>query len=109
MAALQNHSNAAVQVWFEGPQNVLTPSPVSAEFPDVIDLARLTFTDASGNLAVLALPAPVGAIFAPDSVTVLPSAIADIIAAAVGHLCTAAGSTVTAYVAGTRNLRASGS
>jgi hypothetical protein len=109
MAALQNHSNAGIQTWFEGPLQVLTPSPVATDFPDVADLARLTFTDALGSLATLALPAPQSTIFMADSVTVNPSAIADIIAAAVGHLCSAGGGTVTAYVAGTRNLRSSGS
>lgn len=109
MAALENHSNAVVLHWFEGPDNILTLTPTSAVFADVSDLARLTFTDASGSLATLALPAPQQSIFKPDSVTVDPSAIADIITAAVGHLCTAAGGLVTAYVAGTRNLRSSGS
>jgi hypothetical protein len=109
MAKLQLHSNADVLNWFEGPPTNLTPSPVSAVFADVVDLARLTFADAGGNLATLALPAPQLAIFQADSVTVNPSAIADIIAAAVGHLHTAAGNPVTAFVAGVRNQRSSGS
>lgn len=108
MAALQNHSNAAVQLWFEGPQTVLTPAPVLADFPDVIDLARLTFTDGT-SLVNLALPAPKANIFLADSVTVNASAIADIITAATGHLQSIAGNPVTAFVAGLRNLRASGS
>lgn len=109
MSALQNHSNADVLEWFEGPLNVLSPSPVSAVFADVVDLARLTFTDAAGSLSTLALPAPKSGIFLADSVTVDPSAIADIISAAVGHLCSSAGGPVTAYVAGVRNQRSSGS
>lgn len=108
MAALQNHSNAGVLDWFEGPDNALSPSTAAAIFADVADLARLTFTDATGSLATIALPAPQQAIFMADSVTVDPSTIADIITAAVGHLCTAAGGLVTAYVAGTRNQRSSG-
>jgi hypothetical protein len=109
MAALENHSNAGVLDWFEGPDNPLTPTALSAIFPDVRDLARLTFTDAGGSLATIALPAPQDAIFLPDSVTVDPSAIADIITACVGSLCTAGGGLVTAYVAGVRNQRSSGS
>jgi hypothetical protein len=109
MAKLQLHSNADVQEWFEGPDNLLTPTPVSAAFPDVIDLARLTFTDAFGSLVNLALPAPQSSIFLADSVTVDPSAIADVITACIGHLCSSGGSLVTAYVAGLRNLRSSGS
>lgn len=109
MAALENHSNAGVLNWFEGARNDLTPTATPAIFADVVDLARLTFTDGSGNLATIALPAPVQAIFMADSVTVDPSTIADIISACVGHLCTAAGSMVTSYVAGVRNQRSSGS
>lgn len=109
MAKLQLHSNADVQEWFEGPDNLLTPAPVSAGFPDVIDLARLTFTDAFGSLVNLALPAPKSSIFLADSVTVDSSAIADVIAASIGHLCSSGGSLVTAYVAGLRNLRSAGS
>jgi hypothetical protein len=109
MAKLQLHSNADVQEWFEGPDHILSPAPVSAAFPDVIDLARLTFTDAFGSLVNLALPAPQSAIFLADSVTVDSSAIADVIAACVGHLCSSGGSLVTAYVAGLRNIRSSGS
>lgn len=109
MAALQNHSNAVVLHWFEGPDNVLSLTPTAATFPDVRDLARLTFTDASGSLVNLALPAPASGIFLADSVTVNPSAIADIITAAVGHLCTSGGGLVTSFVAGLRNQRSSGS
>lgn len=109
MAKLQLHSNADVQSWFEGPDNILTPAPVAADFPDVVDLARLTFTDAFGSLVNLALPAPQSSIFLADSVTVDPSAIADVIAACIGHLCSSGGATVTAYVGGLRNLRSAGS
>lgn len=109
MAKLQLHSNADVQQWFEGPANILSPSPVAADFPDVVDLARLTFTDSFGSLVNLALPAPQSSIFLADSVTVDSSAIADVITACIGHLCSAGGSTVTAYVAGLRNLRSAGS
>lgn len=108
MAALENHSNAVVLHWFEGVDNVLTLTPTSAIFPDVRDLARLTFTDSGGSLATIALPAPLANIFLPDSVTVDPTKITDIISAAVGHLCTASGGLVTSYVAGVRNLRSSG-
>lgn len=109
MAALQNHSQADVLDWFEGADNVLSPAPAGGAFPDVRDLARLTFTDAGGSLVNVALPAPTSSIFLADSVTVNPSAIADIIAAATGHLCSSGGGLVTAFVAGLRNQRSSGS
>lgn len=107
-AALLTHSNAGVLEWFEGPLHILVPTPVSAVFADVVDLARLTFTDATGSLVQLALPAPKENIFKPDSVTVDPSAIADIIAASIGTLLSSARMPVTAYVAGTRNQRSAG-
>jgi hypothetical protein len=107
MAALENHSNAGVLSWFEGADNPLSPTTSPAIFPDVVDTARLTFTDAFGSLVNVALPAPQSGIFKADSVTVDPAMIADIIAAAVGHLCSSGGSLVTAYVAGLRNQRSS--
>lgn len=108
MAALLNHSNAVVINWFEGARNPIVATPTSAVFADVIDLARLIFVDAGGNQAALALPAPKSNIFKADTVTVDPSAIADIIAACVGHFQTGAGGVATAFVAGTRNQRSSG-
>lgn len=108
MAAMEAKSEAGVLNWFEGPRNFLSPTPAGGVFADVVDLARLTFTDAGGNLTTLALPAPTLSIFEADSVTVDPTQIAAIIAAAVGSLCTASGGLVTAYVGGTRNQRSSG-
>lgn len=108
MAALQNHSGADVFSWFEGPANFLTPAPSGVEFAGVTDVARLVFTDASGSLVTLALPAPNLGIFEADTSTVDPSTITDIITACVGSLCSAAGGLVTAYVAGTRGIRGQG-
>lgn len=109
MTALENHSQAGVLNWFEGPRHDLTPTPAGGVFADTVDLARLTFADAGGNLVTVALPAPSLGIFMADSVTVDPTTIADIIAAAVGALCTSSGGLVTTYVAGVRNQRSSGS
>jgi len=108
MAKMQLHSQADVLNWFEGARNDLTPTPAGGVFADVQDLARLTFSDAGGSLVTLALPAPSAVIFEADSVTVDPSAIADLITACVGHLCSSAGGLVTTFVAGTRNQRSSG-
>lgn len=108
MAALQNHSNAAVISWFEGPRHTLAPVPVSALFADVVDLARLIFTTPGGSTATLALPAPKANIFLADTVTVDPTTIADIIAACVGTLTASGGVPVTSFVAGVRNQRSSG-
>lgn len=108
MSALAAKSNAGVLSWFEGPPTSLSPTPVLADFPDVVDLARLTFTDGT-SLVNLALPAPVRSIFLGDSVTVDSAQIAAIIAACVGTLVSTAGNPVTAFVAGVRNQRSSGS
>jgi hypothetical protein len=108
MAKLQLHSNADVLSWFEGPPTFLSPAPVAAVYADVVDLARLTFTDGT-DLVNLALPAPQSAIFLADGVTVDPSTIVDLTTAAIGTLLTAAGVPVTTFVGGLRNLRASGS
>lgn len=109
MSTLQGHSNAGVLEWFEGPDNQLFGTGVNATFPDVADAAILTFTTAIGTLVTLTLPAPKLAIFMADGATVNPSAIADIIAAALANLVDGAGNPVTAYVAGIRrNLRGTG-
>jgi hypothetical protein len=102
MAALQNHSEAAVEEWWEGFANFLFPLPTGGRYADVADFARLTFSDSSGSLANLTLPAPSASIFLPDGSTVDSSAIADVITAAIGNLCSEGGGTVSSYVAGMR-------
>lgn len=108
MAKMQLHSQADVFSWFEGPPTFLTPAAAGGVFADVVDLARLTFVDAGGSQVALALPAPSANIFLADTVTVDPSAIADLITACIGTLISSAGNAVTAYLAGTRNQRDSG-
>lgn len=105
MSALQGKSNADVQEWWEGFDNVLFPTPSSSLYPDTTDSARLTFTDTSGSLANLSLVAPQASIFMADGVTVNPAAIAAIIGASIGNLCSGAGGVVTSYVSGIRVLR----
>lgn len=100
---LLGHSNADVLNWWEGPPNPNTsPTPVAAVYTSVGDSAQLLFADGSGNEAGLALPAPQSGIFLADTVTVDPSAIADVIAAATTYLVNSAGNTVTTYLAGFR-------
>lgn len=108
MAALENHSTAAVYEYFQGPNITVFGTPTGGFFADVRDLARLTFQTPTGKQVNLAVPAPQVAMFLADQTTVDPSAIADIISACVGHLTTATGETVTSYVAGVRAQRGSG-
>lgn len=105
---LQAISNAAIVEWFEGTDNFISLAPTSALFPDVKDIARLTFTTGPGNLVDLAVPAPISGIFKPDLVTVDPTAIAVLIGDCIGNLSTSGGIAVTAFVGGSRGLRASG-
>jgi hypothetical protein len=104
MAALQNHSQASVIEWWEGPDIVLGGTPLGGTYPSVFDSAELTFQGPSGNVNLI-LPAPSLAIFKPDGVTVDPSAIADIISASTGHLATMSGALVTSFIAGIRRHR----
>lgn len=102
-AALLAQSNADV---LNNAQSTLTvnttPLPTAATFQRVVDSAELTFTDGSGNLTRLQLPAPKASIFLADNETVDITAIGGIIAAVVGTVVTPAGGTVTSYVAGVR-------
>jgi hypothetical protein len=108
MAALEAHSNAGVVEWWEGPAVFPAGSNTPAVFADVSDVARLTFVTSTGNTVTVAVPAPQIAMFKPDTVTVDPSAIADIISACVGSLSTPGGVAVSSYVVGVRNQRGSG-
>jgi len=107
-AALQNHSQADILFYIEGPQVGSTPAPAGGVFPSVGDTVRLTFTDASGNMLNVVLPAPSANIFLADSVTVDATMIGDIITAVVGTVLSAAGNPATAFVAGLRGVRGQG-
>ena len=108
MAALQNHSEATVLEYFEGPVVSLSGTAAGAQYADVAITARLVFQDATGHEAAVSLPSPDVSIFLPDQVTVDPSAITDFLTAAIGHLATSAGTLVTTYKAGTLQGRTSG-
>lgn len=100
-AALQNHTNADVLNWWEGPPNPNTsPAPGTGVYAPVGDQARLTFTTSAGGLVTLSLPAPASGIFLADGITVDSSAIADVIAAVLSDYRTPSGATATAYTAG---------
>lgn len=102
MSALFGISNAAPISWFEGLEHVTGFTPTSALYQGVNDIARLTYSDASGILANLSLPAPQSSIFLADGRTVDATAIAVLNSVVIGHLCTSAGSTVTSFVGGLR-------
>lgn len=105
MSALSAISNAAPISWFEGLFHLTGLTPTAADYPDVSDIARLTYADASGLEANLTLPAPQSSIFLADQRTVDPTAIAVLNSVVLGHLCTSAGSTVTTFVSGIRMNR----
>jgi len=102
MAQIQAVSNADVLTWFEGSDNSLSPSPVSATYPDVADAAILVYADGGGLEARLTVPAPLLSIFLADGSTVDPATIVALNAAVIGTLVTASGSAVTTYLSGVR-------
>lgn len=109
MATLQGHSNSGVLEWFEGPDNEVFGVGTNAVYPDVADQAVLVFQTGVGTNVTLTLPAPKLAIFLADATTVNPSAIADVIGAALAELVDGAGNPVTTYLTGfRRNVRGTG-
>lgn len=105
MSALLALSSAAPIEWFEGLDHLTGIAPPGGTYPDVSDLARLTYSDTAGNLANLSLPAPSSTIFLADQRTVDPTAIAVLNSVVIGHLCTSVGSTVTSFVSGLRTSK----
>lgn len=105
MSALFALSNAAPVEWFEGTDHLTGLTPAGGMYPDVTDMARLTYTDGTGSLANLSLPAPSSSIFLADGSTVDPTAIAVLTSVVIGNLCTAGGGLVTAFLSGQRVSR----
>lgn len=85
-------------------QNV-APAPNTAVYRSVLDQAELLFTCADGTTASFRIPAPLSGMFLADNLTVDPSAIPLLRAAAIGLLCSATGSPATAYQSGYRVKR----
>lgn len=108
MDALVAHSQAAVLRWFEGEVTEPGTTPAGGTFAPVSDIVTLLFATSGTSVIQLGLPSPSADIFEADTVTVDPSAIADIITAAVGTLQNPAGDVATSYIAGIRNLRSTG-
>ena len=105
-STLQGHSNADVLNWWEGPPNPnTTPTTTAATYFTVSDTARLLFLDSAGSLTTVNLPAPKASIFAADTVTVDPSAIADVIAAVIAKGRSAGGNPIVSFVAGNLSRR----
>jgi len=98
-------SNAVPQQQWEGPLTVPGGAAVAASFPDVSDVAWLTFTKASGELVKVAIPAPLASIFLADGETVDPTQVAALITAVIANVVDASGNAVTAYVSGLRNTK----
>jgi hypothetical protein len=100
MAALQAKSNAGIQEWWEQLDNILSTLPSPASYPFASQVAYLSFTDAGGLGARLAVPAPLASIFLADGATVDPSQVAAIIAAATTEIVTSSGALVTTFRGG---------
>ena len=97
---LQAVSNARVVEDSEGTIVNFSVTPVVATYPSVRTTAQLQFADATGSIGRLLIPAPVTSIFLSDGLTVDPSAITSLIAAAVGNLKAGSTNVVTHFVGG---------
>lgn len=93
-------SNADGSFDWEATESVFSPAPVVATYPTVRVSAQLNFSDATGSLAKLYIPAPKNTFFLSDGVTVDPTAITSLIAACNGTLLAGSGSPVTMFLGG---------
>ena len=93
-------SNAVPIESSEGTIAAISGTPTVATFPSVRSNARLHFQAASGSRGSLLIPAPVTSIFLTDGVTVDPTAITALIAAAVGNLLCGDSTVAAMFVGG---------
>jgi hypothetical protein len=93
-------SNADQLFNWEAAETSVSPSPTVATYPTVRVTAQLLFTDATGSIAKLWIPAVKDTIFLPDNVTVDPTAISTLIADCIGNLVAGSGSPVTGFLGG---------
>lgn len=100
LSQLKALSNADFSFSWEAVEHVFTPSPVAATYPTVRVSAQLNYSDATGSLAKLYIPAPVTGIFLSDGVTIDPTAITALNAAVIGQLLAGSGAPVTAFLGG---------
>lgn len=86
MDAMQAISNAKIVQWWTGDVDFTSSSAVSALFPSILDGARISYTDAIGNIGSILIPAPVTDMFYADGETVdlnssvLNTLLADVLA-----------------------------
>jgi len=102
-------SNASVSEFWESAVTASVPAPVAATFQSGADRAALVFTCADGTQTTVIVPAPQLAIFLADGETVdiTNAAVATFATNAIAlPLTNAAGSAVTALIAGQRLPRA---
>jgi hypothetical protein len=106
-AAMAAASNAQLDFSTVAVPFMSSIAPVLAIYPTVGDVAVFNFVTGLGGGLQLVVPAPIAALFAPDSVTIDPTAAASvaIITAAIGTLSDAGGSLVTAYTSGVKSSR----
>jgi hypothetical protein len=110
LGTLEDFSNAIGFQRWESDVTVNSETPSTDAYLSVTQIAVLLFSDDSGNLARLSLPAPLSSIFMADGSTVDPSTITSIISACIGNLLTGAGTEVTMFKGGyLQGARASGS
>lgn len=100
-AYISSVSNATVLQSSQGTVTAPGGTPVAATYATVWYAAYCTVADAAGLESIIIIPAPQLTIFASDSITVLPSVLSALLAAALadGYVLPG-GSTPTAVLAG---------
>jgi hypothetical protein len=102
LPAIVAASNADwLQCW-EGPESTNTPVPTAAQYLPTKPAALLYFLCGDGSTAILRIPSPQVGIFLADQVTVDPTnaLVITLVAACVGSLQSASGSTAVSLQAG---------
>jgi len=108
-SALDGISNAGLSYYSYGPRTFdESTEPATALYPSVTDIANLLYSDSSGNLASIIVPAPRAGIFYPDGITVDSGSLGMVAFNSIalnGALRNAAGGTITSFLGGTRQGR----
>jgi len=105
LTALQNASNAGIQIGTEGTAVFIANSPVDAQYPSALDTAVLLFSTSAGTTVSITVPAPVSSLFAADNLTVSTVGAAALIAAATAAMGDNLGNSIVAFNQGLRSSR----
>jgi hypothetical protein len=105
--ALQNASHGELLYVTIAAPTIGAAAPVGGQYHLCQDVALLNFATVPGTSIQVVIPAPIAAVFGPNSTVVESSnvLVAAVIAAVIGVLTDAAGNVVTAYIGGSKASR----